>query len=94
MGLLTTRWEAKFDGHNITVTRNEVLRGFALEWDGVEIARRTWSWIGLGELHGTADVDGMHHDVKVAIEWGGLSAMDGKCTITVDGTNVDVNHIR
>lgn len=94
MGLLSTRWEAKFENHNLTVTRNEIGRGFALEWDGVELARRSWSWVGLGELHGTADVDGKHHDVKVVIEWGGFSAMDGKCTITVDGQEIPVKHIR
>src|SRR5689334_19599005 len=67
MGFLTTRWEATYEGHNITVSRNEVLRGFTLEWDGRELARRTWSWIGLGELHGSADVDGKHHEVHVKL---------------------------
>ena len=94
MGFLTTRWEAKYEGHNLTVTRNEVGRGFAVEWDGVEIARRSWSWIGLGELHGTAEVNGKHHDVKVAIERAGFSEMDGKCTISVDGTEIPGKHIR
>jgi hypothetical protein len=94
MGLLSTRWEAKYDGHNITVTRNEVGRGFAVEWDGVEIARRSWSWIGLGELHGTAEVDGKHHDVKVALEWAGFSELDGKCTLWVDGAEIPVKHVR
>jgi hypothetical protein len=80
MGWLKTRWEGKFDNHQITVERNEVGRGFKLEWDGVEIAKRRWTWIGLGELHATATVNGNETDVKVAIEWGGLN---GKCTVTV-----------
>jgi hypothetical protein len=80
MGLLKTRWEGSFDNHKIAVTRNEIGRGFKLEWDGVEIARRTWTWIGLGELHATAEVSGRDTDIRVAIEWGGLN---GKCTVTI-----------
>lgn len=80
MGWLKTRWEGKYNTHRICVERNELGRGFKLEWDGVEIAKRTWTWIGLGELHATANVDGTETDVRVAIEWGGLN---GKCTVTV-----------
>ena len=94
MGFLTTRWEAKFEGHNLTVTRNEIGRGFSIEWDGLEIARRSWTWIGLGELHGTAESDGKSHDVKVVLEWAGFAELDGKCTLTVDGTPVPATHIR
>lgn len=93
MGLLTTRWEAEYEGHHLTVSRNEVGRGFSLEWDGREIARRSWSWVGLGELHGTAEEAGGHHDVHVAIEWGG-GINDGVCRITVDGKPLEVKHIR
>jgi hypothetical protein len=93
MGWLTTRWEATHNGHNITVTRNEVLRGFNLEWDGREIARRSWSFIGLGELHGSAEYDGGHHDIHASLEWsGGIN--DGVCKITVDGNPLDVKHVR
>lgn len=94
MGLITTRWEAKYEGHNITVSRNELSRGFALEWDGLEIARRAWSLMGLGELHGSAESGGKYHEIKVAIEWTSLSELDGKCTITVDGKEIPVTHIR
>jgi hypothetical protein len=93
MGLLTTRWEAQFEGHNITVSRNEVLRGFSVEWDGREIARRAWSFVGLGELHGSAESGGKSHDVHVTLEWaGGIN--DGNCRITVDGKAVEVQHVR
>ncbi|MFO0715052.1 MAG: hypothetical protein U0353_34760 [Sandaracinus sp.] len=92
MGLLATRWEAEFEGHHITVSRNEVLRGFNLEWDGREIARRAWSFVGLGELHGTAEHEGKQHAVHVSLEWaGGIN--DGNCRITVDGTPLEVKHI-
>lgn len=94
MGFLETRWEAMHDGHRITVTRNELGRGFKLEWDGEELARRTWSWIGLGELHGTAHVGERALDVKVSIEWAGFKEMDGKCVITVDGKEVPTTHVR
>jgi hypothetical protein len=102
MGLLGTRWEAEYEGHRLVVTRNELTRGFALEWDGVEIARRTWSLIGLGELHASAEVadpagasyrtDGASRtvDVKVVIYLGSISEPDGKCLIVVDGHEVPV----
>ena len=94
MGLLATRWEAKYEGHNVTVARNEVTRGFSIEWDGHEIARRAWSFVGLGELHGTADVGGRDIDVHVTLGLGGGS-WDGSCTIRVDGKTIeDVKHIR
>jgi hypothetical protein len=80
MGWLKTRWEGKYDHHHIVVERNELGRGFKLEWDGVELARRTWTWIGLGELHATANVGGTDTHVVVSIDWGGLN---GKCTVTV-----------
>ena len=94
MGILGTQWEAEYEGHLLAVSRNELTKGFKLEWDGEEIARRTWSWAGLGELHATADVDGNPKEVRVGIHWGGLSALDGKCLITVDGEEVPVTHVK
>jgi hypothetical protein len=94
MGILGTEWEASFEGHKLEVHRNELTKGFALKWDGTEIAHRTWSLVGLGELHAFAEADGKHHDVKVAIHWGGLSEMNGKCTITVDGKDVPVHLVK
>ncbi len=98
MGFITTRWEATYEDHGITVTRNEIGRGFALEWDGREIARRRWSLFGLGELHGTVDLDGRHHEIHVTLSVGngpgeGLLT-DGRCTVTVDGAPVEARHIR
>ncbi len=95
MGLLATRWEAKYEGHNITVSRNELTRGFSLEWDGHEIARRAWSFVGLGELHGTADMSGKNVDVHVTLGFGEGPFTDGSCTIKIDGREIsDVKHIR
>ncbi len=94
MGLLATRWEGEHEGHALAVSRDELTKGFKLEWDGVEIARRTWSWIGLGSLHATAEVDGGPVEVHVAITWGGLSKLDGKCTITIDGREIPVKHVK
>jgi hypothetical protein len=94
MGLLSTRWEASYAGHNITVARSELTRGFSIEWDGHEIARRAWSLVGLGQLHGTAELDGKDIDVHVTLQLGG-EGFDGSCTIAVDGTPVtEVRKIR
>ncbi|HEY1691078.1 MAG TPA: hypothetical protein VGG39_02895 [Polyangiaceae bacterium] len=98
MGLLGTRWEAKYEGHAVVVSRNEVTRGIALAWDGTEIAHRTWSWVGLGELHGTADVGGQSVEVHVKLDGGdGASkgvGTDGRCTITVNGKALEVTHVK
>lgn len=94
MGLLGTRWESEYEGHQLVVSRNELTKGFKLEWDGTEIAHRTWSLIGLGELHASAEAKGRPVDVRVAIQWGGLSELDGTCTITVDGKEIPVKHVK
>jgi hypothetical protein len=91
MGLLKTRWEASYQGHAIVVERNEIGRGFRLDWDGTEIARRSWTWIGLGELHASAEIGDRHADVVVTIEWGGLN---GTCTVNVDGQDVPVTLVK
>jgi hypothetical protein len=93
MGLLGTRWEAEFEGHELVVSRNELTRGFKLEWDGEDIAHRKWSLVGLGELLTSAESNGRSVDVKVVIYWGGVSEMDGKCLITVDGREIPVRHV-
>ena len=97
MGFLTTRWEATYGRHEIAVTRNELGRGFGIEWDGREIVRRRWSWFGLGELHATVDADGQRHEIHLTLSVGsgpgeGLLT-DGRCTITVDGVPVEARHI-
>jgi hypothetical protein len=94
MGILGTEWRAEFEGHSLAVKRNELTRGFALEWDGVDIAHRRWSLIGLGELHASAEAKGRNVDVRVVIHWGGLKELDGKCEITVDGKPIPVEHVK
>ena len=94
MGLLGTQWDAEFEGHKLVVSRNELTKGFKLEWDGVDIAHRRWSLVGLGELHTSAEASGRPVDVKVVIYWGGVSEMDGKCLITIDGTEIPVQHVK
>ena len=94
MGLLSTRWEGEYEGHALAVSRDELTKGFKLEWDGVEIARRTWSWIGLGALDATAEVNGAPVEVHVAIRWGGLSELEGTCTIAIDGEEIAVKLVK
>ena len=102
MGILKTRWEAEWRGHRLAITRNELTRGFSIWFDDAEIARRSWSWVGLGELKGDATVpaegyrEGQRHvEVVVVISWPESNAeMDGHVTLTVDGQPVDVRHVK
>jgi len=94
MGMLATRWEADYKGHAIIVSRNEIGRGFQVEWDGEVIASRSWSFFGLGELQGTANAQDEPVEVNVALRWGGFSELDGKCTVTVDGEDVAMTHVK
>ena len=93
MGLLSTRWEGEFEGHRIAVARNEIGRGFRIEWDDEVIASRTWSFLGLGELRGTAEHDGAPIEVGVVLSWESFSELDGACTLTVGGAQVPVTKI-
>jgi hypothetical protein len=102
MGILKTRWEADWRGHAITITRSELTRGFSIWFDGQEIARRSWSWVGLGELKGDAVVkDGYrgeaerHVEVAVVISWPeSTSELDGHITLSVDGEAIEVRHVQ
>ena len=78
----------------MAVSRNELTKGFKLEWDGADIAHRTWSLVGLGELHASAEAKGRPVDVKVVIYWGGVSQMNGKCLISVDGKEIPVTLVK
>jgi hypothetical protein len=91
MGLLATRWEAEYEGHKVVVARNELTRGFRLDWDGNEIAHRTWSLVGLGELHASADCSGRAVEVHVTLDMGGWN---GTCEITVDGAKIPVTNVK
>jgi len=94
MGLFSTQWNAEFEGHALSVVRNELGRGFRIEWDGELIASRTWSFLGLGELRGTAVHNGGPVEVRVVLSWEGFSNMDGDCTLTVGETQVPVTQVR
>ncbi len=95
MGLFGTRWEAQYKGHSIVISRNEWTKGFRVEWDGQEIARRAWSWIGLGELRGTAEVDGTPIEVQVTLD-ATLKDIgtDGRCYLVVGGEDVPVTLVK
>jgi hypothetical protein len=93
MGLLETTWKASYRGRELTVSRNEWTKGFQLSCDGEEVARRRWSWIGMGTLDGTIEIDGADVEVHVAIEWDGLGG-HGTCTITLEGTSIAAERVR
>lgn len=91
MGLFGTRWVGSFRGHEIAVARNEWTKGFAIEWDGEEVGRRRWSWVGLGELNATVTVDGEDLEVHVEIT---MSGLDGECAITVGGEKIATSIVK
>ena len=66
----------------------------SVEWDGRELVRRSWSWVGLGELHGTAEEAGKHHDVRAVLDRGDGVGTDGSCSVTVDGRAIELVHVR
>ncbi|NOU34814.1 MAG: hypothetical protein HOO96_43540 [Polyangiaceae bacterium] len=76
-----TEWAGEHHGHAVVVARDELTRGFSIHWDGTLLGRRSWSWIGLGELHATAELAAQPVEVHVKLEL-------GKCTVTVAGEPV------
>jgi hypothetical protein len=99
MGLFSTRWEATYEGKTLVVKRNEFTRGFDLECDGVVLASKAMSLIGLGELEGTLTIDGGGFRevapgsgraiaIKVSIESG------SECSIAADGQRLEVRHVK
>ena len=93
MGLLGTRWEGRHAGHLVSVTRNELTKGFSVEWNGNELARRTWSWIGLGELQATAPLDGKDIVLHVTLRWDGIGGQ-GKVSVTAGGADVPMTLVK
>lgn len=87
MGMFSTRWEAQYLGHAFTVTRSELSRGYAILVDGQQIAKRSWSLVGTGTLHGTVELSGRPVAVDIALKVG------GKCELSVDGQAVECPRI-
>jgi hypothetical protein len=82
MGILASRWEADYEGHRFTISRNEVTRGFRVEYDGRIVSKKRWSLVGLGELRGMIEHGGRELPVKVE-----LTLMSG-CVLAVGGRRV------
>jgi hypothetical protein len=89
MALLSCRWEADWNGHHFTVHRNEVTKGFSVEFDGRVLDERRWSLIGTGTLTGTVEVDGREVPVKVTLPL----SLRGRCDLEVDGVEVPVRQV-
>ncbi len=95
MGLLSARWEGVYQGHRVSVLRNELTKGFALAWDGEVLAERSWSWIGHGELTATIELNGESVEIHMALGWGGgWGGLAGKCTLQVGDANVLMERTR
>jgi len=93
MGILSSRWEADYDGHHFTVSRSEVTRGFKLEYDGRLVDKQSWSLIGVGDLDGSIEIDGRTATVHVTL-FGRLPlSKEQECVITVDGKAIPVTTV-
>jgi len=93
MGLLTSRWEADYEGHHFTVTRTELTRGFKLEYDGRLVDKHSWSLVGIGELEGTIEAGGRALRVHATL-FGRLPfSNEQECEIEVDGTKIPVRTV-
>jgi hypothetical protein len=90
VGRWKTRWEAAHEGHQIVVTRNELTKGFSLDVDGVEVARKRWSMAGVGTLAGTFRSGDRDVPIVVVLK---LSMKRAECEVTVDGAAVGVWNI-
>lgn len=88
MGILETDWEADFEGHHFTVSRNELTKGFKLDCDGRIAAKKSWSLIGTGELEGKIEHGGRELPVKLVIP------AFADATLFVDGTAVALRRSR
>jgi hypothetical protein len=93
MGLLHSRWEAEYDRHNITVSRNELTRGVRVEWDGRLLTKQNPSLfappslLGLGRLQSVVSVDG--HSVPLVVTLG----VSPGCAIELDGRPLPVRTV-
>jgi hypothetical protein len=87
MGLMRSRWEADYEGHRLTVSRNELTRGFALECDGRVVAQKRFSLLGIGELHGTLPLGDHALPFSVALD------IPSSCSITVAGRPLSVRKV-
>ena len=90
MGLLSTRWEARYEGHLITVHRNEVTRGFAVEVDGTEVGRKGWSLVGTGAIDGAFASGDRRIPITVKLKF---SFVRATCIVLIDGAPISVAQV-
>ena len=86
MGLFASRWEANWEGHTLTVTRNEWTKGYRLTCDGTQIDRKWWSPLGIGALQGELT----HHGNQLTVR----AVLTSTCEIHVAGVAIPVKAIR
>jgi hypothetical protein len=99
VGILKTRWQAEYRGHQLVVIRSELSKRLSLEWDGVEVAHDD-TITGRGELHAVVEVDSSYRaggntvEIRAEITWGGSEELaHGKCRVTLNGDEVPVERV-
>jgi hypothetical protein len=85
MGVFGSRWQASWQGRMLVVTRNEWTKGFKLLCDDEEIASKSMSLAGVGELTGEIMHEGSRIPVRVVVE--------STCQIFIDGAPVEIQTI-
>lgn len=81
MGALKSSWVGEYQGHTVSVERNELTKGYALAWDGSPVAHKKWSLAGLGEIEASVELDGRSVAIRASLGLAGAR----KCQVWVDG---------
>lgn len=87
MGLMSTSWTASYKGHSIKITRNEITRGVAVEWDGTRIAEKRRSLLGVGETRAEAELEGKRVPISARLFF------PAKCRLTIGGETVATTRV-
>ena len=87
MGLFKTHWEVEYEGCLITIRRNEWTKGFVVECDGEQIAKRSWTLIGLGEVEGELEFQDKKVPFIVDVQ------SNSECFLRIEGKEIRAQQV-